>query len=223
MLSHFLRYEQGYDASYSYDETSHDSSYNQGRQLDFTQDYLQDDRAQPRNKKRLVPSEPSPHVIFLGLDPDFTEADVRRLFISNTILIPITDFIRLFVQLQAYLSGNGCSIETVTIIRERSTGTCPFVFVFFSYIDVSFVVGLSKVYPRALDLPNLQALNMLAHLWTLFSRLYKYHLRRLMVLLPPQHSTKHLRPVLVITGGGSRLITLKVPHPMKKAVRFVKT
>lgn len=28
------------------------------------------------NKKRLVPSEPSPHVIFLGLDPDFTESDV---------------------------------------------------------------------------------------------------------------------------------------------------
>ncbi|KIL69519.1 hypothetical protein M378DRAFT_189961 [Amanita muscaria Koide BX008] len=51
-------------------------------------------------KKRLTPSEPSPHVIFLGLDPDFTEAD-----------------------LQAYLSSYGCSIETVTIIRERSTGT----------------------------------------------------------------------------------------------------
>ncbi|CAK5279568.1 unnamed protein product, partial [Mycena citricolor] len=27
-------------------------------------------------KKRLQPSEPSPHVIFLGLDLDFTEADV---------------------------------------------------------------------------------------------------------------------------------------------------
>lgn len=27
-------------------------------------------------KQRMVPSEPSPHVIFLGLDPDFTEADV---------------------------------------------------------------------------------------------------------------------------------------------------
>ncbi|PFH47056.1 hypothetical protein AMATHDRAFT_68521 [Amanita thiersii Skay4041] len=51
-------------------------------------------------KKRLTPSEPSPHVIFLGLDPDFTEAD-----------------------LQTYLTSHGCSIETVTIIRERSTGT----------------------------------------------------------------------------------------------------
>jgi hypothetical protein len=29
-------------------------------------------------KKRLQASEPSPHVIFLGLDPDFTEADVCR-------------------------------------------------------------------------------------------------------------------------------------------------
>ena len=28
-------------------------------------------------KKRHGPSEPSPHVIFLGLDPDFNEADVR--------------------------------------------------------------------------------------------------------------------------------------------------
>ncbi|KAF9050736.1 hypothetical protein BDZ89DRAFT_1098764 [Hymenopellis radicata] len=52
----------------------------------------------------MQPSEPSPHVIFLGLDTDFTEAD-----------------------LQAYLSSNGCSVETVTIIRERSTGTCAFI------------------------------------------------------------------------------------------------
>lgn len=28
-------------------------------------------------KPRMQPSEPSPHVIFLGLDTDFTEADVR--------------------------------------------------------------------------------------------------------------------------------------------------
>lgn len=54
------------------------------------------------NKKRLVPSEASPHVIFLGLDPDFTESD-----------------------LQAYLVSNNCNIESVTIIRDRSTGTCP--------------------------------------------------------------------------------------------------
>ncbi|KAA1469569.1 hypothetical protein DENSPDRAFT_918872 [Dentipellis sp. KUC8613] len=53
-------------------------------------------------KKHPVPSEPSSHVIFLGLDQDFTEAD-----------------------LQAYLSEQGYSVETVTIIRERSTGTCP--------------------------------------------------------------------------------------------------
>ncbi|KIY51131.1 hypothetical protein FISHEDRAFT_38467, partial [Fistulina hepatica ATCC 64428] len=53
-------------------------------------------------KKRLVPSEPSQHVIFLGLDPDFTEAD-----------------------LQAYLKSQGCHVESVTIIRERSSGTSP--------------------------------------------------------------------------------------------------
>ncbi|KAI9508851.1 hypothetical protein F5148DRAFT_979244 [Russula earlei] len=54
------------------------------------------------HKKRLVASDPSPHVIFLGLDTGFTESD-----------------------LYSFLTGQGCSIETVTIIRERSTGTCP--------------------------------------------------------------------------------------------------
>ncbi|KAI0303375.1 hypothetical protein B0F90DRAFT_1911376 [Multifurca ochricompacta] len=51
------------------------------------------------HKKRLVASDPSPHVIFLGLDMAFTESD-----------------------LHTFLTGQGCSIETVTIIRERSTG-----------------------------------------------------------------------------------------------------
>ena len=30
------------------------------------------------HKKRLVASDPSPHVIFLGLDIGFTESDVRH-------------------------------------------------------------------------------------------------------------------------------------------------
>ncbi|KAI0648214.1 hypothetical protein C8Q79DRAFT_999635 [Trametes meyenii] len=88
----------GYDASQGYDNAGYDArqSYDQG--------YYQDDR-HPRgggphmNKKRLVPSDPSPHVIFLGLDPDFTESDM-----------------------QAYLTSNSCSIESVTIIRDRTTG-----------------------------------------------------------------------------------------------------
>lgn len=37
------------------------------------------------NKKRLVPSEPSPHVIFLGLDPDFTESDVCPRLVQPTL------------------------------------------------------------------------------------------------------------------------------------------
>jgi RNA-binding protein 5/10 len=58
---------QGHDPSHSYEE---DPANVQG----------QDDRPQRGfTKKRLMPSEPSPHVIFLGLDPDFTEADVCRL------------------------------------------------------------------------------------------------------------------------------------------------
>ncbi|KAG6376046.1 hypothetical protein JVT61DRAFT_2014 [Boletus reticuloceps] len=96
----------GYDAP-SYDEATYESGYaqpNPSRHNDSAPDFANDDRHAKgfHSKKRLVPSEPSSHVIFLGLDPDFSEAD-----------------------LQAYLSGNGCNIETVTIIRDRSTGTCP--------------------------------------------------------------------------------------------------
>ncbi|TCD59819.1 hypothetical protein EIP91_011398 [Steccherinum ochraceum] len=84
----------GYDAPQPYDDyNNYDGGYGQGMQQDPSND-------RGYNKKRMVPSEPSSHVIFLGLDPDFTEAD-----------------------LQAYLKGNNCSIETVTIIRDRSTGT----------------------------------------------------------------------------------------------------
>ncbi|KAI0637339.1 hypothetical protein C8Q77DRAFT_562644 [Trametes polyzona] len=86
----------GYDALQGYDNSGYDNrqSHDQG--------YYQDDRPArngPYNKKRFAPSEPSPHVIFLGLDPDFTESDM-----------------------QAYLTSNSCSIESVTIIRDRTTG-----------------------------------------------------------------------------------------------------
>jgi hypothetical protein len=72
------------------------------------------------HKKRLVASDPSPHVIFLGLDTDFTESDVRAKFHPYPAKIHLHD-----LQLHTFLTGQGCSIETVTIIRERSTGTCP--------------------------------------------------------------------------------------------------
>lgn len=68
---------QGYDTSQTHD----DGGYDRGH----AQDYLQEERPQRTGfagKKRLTPSEPSPHVIFLGLDPDFTEADVCSLFHS---------------------------------------------------------------------------------------------------------------------------------------------
>ncbi|KAF8212511.1 hypothetical protein K438DRAFT_1958233 [Mycena galopus ATCC 62051] len=94
----------GYEASHAYADNSYDTSSHAGRS--DAADQTQRGGA-PFAKKRLQPSEPSPHVIFLGLDPDFTEAD-----------------------LQKYLTSNGCTIETVTIIRERSSGTCPFGFGF---------------------------------------------------------------------------------------------
>ncbi|KAH9921052.1 uncharacterized protein B0H18DRAFT_1022520 [Fomitopsis serialis] len=99
----------GYDASQGYDQGYDDGAHDLGHGQGYVQDYAAEDRFQRGgggggggggySKKRLVPSEPSPHVIFLGLDPDFTEAD-----------------------LQAYLSSNSCSVETVTIIRDRTTG-----------------------------------------------------------------------------------------------------
>ncbi|KAJ6546426.1 hypothetical protein DFH09DRAFT_1320987 [Mycena vulgaris] len=97
----------GYEPSQVYADNSYDNAAYAGRQSDPSQDHSQRGAGGPFVKKRLQPSEPSPHVIFLGLDPDFTEAD-----------------------LQKYLTSNGCSIETVTIIRERSSGTCPFGFGF---------------------------------------------------------------------------------------------
>lgn len=73
---------QGFDPSYGHDDTSNNAGYH--HKNDY-QDSAQDDRHRGGgfNKKRLIPSEPSPHVIFLGLDPDFTEADV--CFPSQTL------------------------------------------------------------------------------------------------------------------------------------------
>ncbi|KAJ6547297.1 hypothetical protein B0H19DRAFT_1379592 [Mycena capillaripes] len=103
----------GYEASYAYAENSYDTSSYAGRS-DPSQDHTQRGAGGgPFVKKRLQSSEPSPHVIFLGLDPDFTEAD-----------------------LQKYLTSNGCTIETVTIIRERSSGSSKgFGFAQFPTID----------------------------------------------------------------------------------------
>ena len=72
---------KGYDTTRGFEDNTTYSDSN--RQHDWSQDRGQEDRSRGGGgnfpKKRLVPSEPSPHVIFLGLDPDFTEADVCRL------------------------------------------------------------------------------------------------------------------------------------------------
>src|SRR5712672_2454157 len=72
------------------------------------------------HKKRLVASDPSPHVIFLGLDTGFTESDVCGIVHHYPLKVHGS-----WPQLHTFLTGQGCSVETVTIIRERSTGTCP--------------------------------------------------------------------------------------------------
>jgi len=58
---------QGYDGQKAYDD------YNGGYSKRNDQGH---GGGEGYTKKRLVPSEASPHVIFLGLDPDFTESDV---------------------------------------------------------------------------------------------------------------------------------------------------
>lgn len=109
--------KQGYDTSLSYEDNNYDAGYSE-----YSQGYFEDRHRgagfQP-NKKRLIPSEPSPHVIFLGLDTDFTEADVCTHFSLYLVIYCIDENF----QLQAYLSSNSCSVESVTIIRDRSTGT----------------------------------------------------------------------------------------------------
>lgn len=68
---------QGYDPYQAQDEYGGTGKY--------PQDYGGDDRPQRNtHKKKQMPSEPSPHVIFLGLDPDFTEADVRVFLTYRT-------------------------------------------------------------------------------------------------------------------------------------------
>ena len=67
---------QGYDAPHNYDADP----------PGHVNIWAQDDHASGFQKKRQVPSQPSQHVIFLGLDPDFTEADVRR---TTTLLYSV--------------------------------------------------------------------------------------------------------------------------------------
>lgn len=59
--------QDGEQDSRAYNYDYDDYSYGQGSEE-------RHDRGQYR--KRHIASEPSSHVIFLGLDPDFTEADV---------------------------------------------------------------------------------------------------------------------------------------------------
>jgi RNA-binding protein 5/10 len=54
-------------------------------------DPMEDDSYQYQPKhhskgKRLLPSEASQHVIFLGLDPDFVESDVSKILFHDALL-----------------------------------------------------------------------------------------------------------------------------------------
>ncbi|EJD02080.1 uncharacterized protein FOMMEDRAFT_168630 [Fomitiporia mediterranea MF3/22] len=98
--SHHDGEHYGNDNNYDYDY-GYPDNYNNFGSSEYSHDNRDDrayrDRGPPR--KRHVASEPSPHVIFLGLDADFTEVD-----------------------LQNFLKERGFVTETVTIIRDRNTG-----------------------------------------------------------------------------------------------------
>ncbi|KAG9036200.1 hypothetical protein FRB95_009563 [Tulasnella sp. JGI-2019a] len=70
----------------------------------------------PPPRRRLEPSEPSQHVIFLGLDPDFTEGDLHN-----------------------YLTSAGAILDSVTIIRDKVTGLSRC----FGFAQFSSIAGAS--------------------------------------------------------------------------------
>lgn len=71
---------QGYDGQKVYDD--HGGGYSKRSDQGYG-------GGEGYNKKRLVPSEASPHVIFLGLDPDFTESDVSFVVSSQPRILSI--------------------------------------------------------------------------------------------------------------------------------------
>jgi len=71
---------QGYDGQKAYDDYSTGYSKRNDQGHGGGDGYT---------KKRLVPSEASPHVIFLGLDPDFTESDVSLILSLHPWLLKI--------------------------------------------------------------------------------------------------------------------------------------
>ncbi|KAG8787215.1 hypothetical protein FRB91_000212 [Serendipita sp. 411] len=99
--------DRGYRDDYRYDD-GYQQNYGPGggrsrgdddwrtRQDDEQYDYHP--KSHPKGK-RMVASEATQHVIFLGLDPDFVEAD-------------LAEFVRSY----------GLGLESVTIIRDRNTG-----------------------------------------------------------------------------------------------------
>ncbi|KAG5634257.1 hypothetical protein H0H81_002688, partial [Sphagnurus paluster] len=124
---------QVYDTAQGYGDSGHERSNPQGAER--FQDYGQDDRHQRPgvNKKRLTPSEPSPHVIFLGLDPDFTEADVCVLFSSSSkgfgfAQFTTTEHARAFVDplfpfIQVPPPASHGATATATYYKSLETGT----------------------------------------------------------------------------------------------------
>ena len=96
-----------------------------GQDEEYVEEYSYDDRRREHPPRRkLVPSEASQHIIFLGLDTDFTEADVCADVVeADNVSIA-------YLQLQSYLLGLGAVLNSVTVIRDRATGTSASQYIF---------------------------------------------------------------------------------------------
>ena len=148
---------------------------------------------------------------------------VSTLFSQNPTFVALfTITLRKFMvhgpQLHTFLKGQGCSIETVTIIRERSTGTCPSTCIFldntiddslFLFIPVSFFPSSSQANPRASVLPNSLLSRLHEPSWIRSSPLFKFLPQPRMARQQPPHFIRHSKRADSIAGDVSKLIILK--------------
>jgi len=120
-------------------------------------------------------------------------------------------------QLQAYLLSHGHTVETVTIIRERSSGTCNFSISHAHSLTLSFALDV-KVLPRALALPNSRQSNSppLSSSHSFLSS-NSHHPHR-MGRQPSPRSIKRWKPGRHTTAVGSRLIFRKVQRHTTNAL-----
>ena len=155
-------------------------------------------------------------------------------FLVSTLVSQNPTFVALFTitlskftvhgpQLLTFLTGQGCTIETVTIIRERSTGTCrPLASFLDNTIDDSpFPLPPLLSFPsssqanlRASVLPNSLLSRLHEPSWIRSSPLFKFLLQPRMARQQPPHSIRQSKQADSIAGDVSKSIILKAQTPI---------